>query len=342
MVADELLPSQAVSLGHWEVKGIVTQAGSQTSHAAIVARSRGIPAVSGVEKILSHVKTGDTLVVDGKEGRVIVNPDAETRAAYLKLEREFFDFKDHLAENREQPAVTADGQVLSLWANVNSVSDAEAACGMGATGVGLFRTEYLYLSHPSIPNEDEQLEEYCKIIQASPNHLVTIRTLDLGGDKTVPYLGHHGHREANPFMGWRSIRLSFEHPEFLTLQLRAILRAAAVAQQQGGQVRLMFPMITTLDEIHKVRRLVRRTMRQLDRRGPGPRRGADRHDVGSSRRGHLRTFDAECRRFRVDRLQRSRAVPDGRRSGQPQGQSPLPTAIASGPARAGRRNPCLR
>jgi phosphotransferase system enzyme I (PtsI) len=262
LVANELLPSQVVTLGDMEVKGIVTQAGSQTSHAAIVARSRGIPAVSGVKDILRQITTGDTLIVDGKEGRVIVNPDAETRAAYLKLEREFFDFKDHLAENRDQPALTSDGIGLELLANVNSVSDAKAAAAMGATGVGLFRTEYLYITHPVVPSEEEQYQEYCGVIRSSPQHRVTIRTLDLGGDKTVPFLGHV-HREANPFMGWRSIRLCFEHPEFLNTQLRAIMRAAAFARQQGGEVRLMFPMITTLNEIHRVRSLVRRARRQL-------------------------------------------------------------------------------
>jgi phosphoenolpyruvate-protein kinase (PTS system EI component) len=147
-------------------------------------------------------------------------------------------------------------------ANVNSVSDAEAAVAMGATGVGLFRTEYLYLTHPAVPGEEEQLEEYRDVIRASPNHSVTIRSLDLGGDKTVPFLGHI-HREANPFMGWRSIRLCFEHPNFLNTQLRAVMRSAAVAEDMGGEVRLMFPMITTLEEIHAVRGLVRRAKRQL-------------------------------------------------------------------------------
>jgi phosphotransferase system enzyme I (PtsI) len=262
IVADQLLPSQVVMLGDMEVKGIVTQAGSQTSHAAIVARSRGIPAVSGVKDILRQINTGDTVVVDGKEGRVIIDPDAETRAAYLKLEREFFDFKDHLAENRDQPAVTADGVSLTLAANINSVTDARAATAMGATGVGLFRTEYLYLTHPVVPGEEEQLEEYISIIAASPSHSVTIRTLDIGGDKTVPFMGHV-HREANPFMGWRSIRLSFEHPGVFNSQLRAVMRAAAVAREMGGEVRLMFPMITTLEEIRRVRGLVRKARKQL-------------------------------------------------------------------------------
>jgi len=151
---------------------------------------------------------------------------------------------------------------LELLANINSVADAEAAVAMGATGVGLFRTEYLYLTHPVVPGEEEQLDQYCNIIQASPNHSVTIRTLDIGGDKSVPFMGHV-HREANPFMGWRSIRLSFEHPEIFNSQVRAIMRAAAVAKRLGGEVRLLFPMITTVEEIHRVRGLVRKARKQL-------------------------------------------------------------------------------
>jgi phosphoenolpyruvate-protein phosphotransferase (PTS system enzyme I) len=262
IVADELLPSQAVAFGNIDVRGIVTQAGSQTSHAAIIARSRGIPAISGIRGILRQVKTGDTLVVDGRGGHVLVNPDAEQRSAYLKLEREFFHLKDQLAENRDLPARTADGCDLELLANVNSPSDAKAAVAMGASGVGLFRTEYVYLTHPDVPDEEEQFIAYRDVIEASPNHSVTVRTLDIGGDKTVPYLGHT-HQEANPFMGWRSIRLSFEHPEFFATQLRAILRAAADAQSRGGRVRIMFPMITTLEEIRKVRAMVRRACQQL-------------------------------------------------------------------------------
>ena len=264
VVANELLPSQAVALGDIDVHGIVTQIGSQTSHAAILARSRGIPAVAGVSGILRSVNTGDTIVVDGREGTVDVNPGPEVLAAHRKLEREFFHLKDQLAENRDQPAVTKDGVSLELLANINSEADAQSAAAMGATGVGLYRTEYLYLTHPNVPDEEEQYETYCRVIDASPNQHVTIRTLDIGGDKTVPYLGHT-HQEANPFLGWRSIRLSFEHPEFFGTQIRAILRAGYYAAQQGGSVRLMFPMITTLEEVNRLRGMVRRAGARLDK-----------------------------------------------------------------------------
>jgi len=264
VVADELLPSQVVALGDIDVHGIVTQKGSQTSHAAIIARSRGIPAVSGLVGIVRKVKTGDTIIVDGRDGHVEVNPNAESLKAFRKLEREFFDLKDRLASNRDLEAITKDGTPLRLQANINGVADAKAACAMGASGVGLYRTEYLYLTHANVPDENEQYETYCQIVADSPNHNVTIRTLDIGGDKTVAYLGHD-HQEANPFMGWRSIRLSFEHPEFFNTQIRAIVRAASEFPE--GTVRIMFPMVTTVEELRKLRSMVRSAYKILSARG---------------------------------------------------------------------------
>ncbi|MEM9941408.1 MAG: phosphoenolpyruvate--protein phosphotransferase [Planctomycetota bacterium] len=264
VIADELLPSQVVALGDIDVHGIVTQKGSQTSHAAIVARSRGIPAVSGVKGIVRKVKTGDTIIVDGRDGHVELKPNSETISAYKKIEREFVDLKDKLATNRDLPAMTADEVELKLQGNINSVADATAAGAMGASGVGLYRTEYLYLTHSSVPDENEQYENYRAIVAASPNHNVTIRTLDIGGDKTVAYLGHH-HQEANPFMGWRSIRLSFEHPEFFNTQIRAIVRAASEFPE--GTIRLMFPMVTSVEEVRRLRSMVRRAYKTLNNRG---------------------------------------------------------------------------
>jgi phosphoenolpyruvate-protein phosphotransferase (PTS system enzyme I) len=263
VVADELLPSQVVMLGDKPVHGIVTQAGSQTSHAAIIARSRGIPAVSGMVGILRQTKTGDTIIVDGRDGHVIVNPEPETLAAYRKLEREFFDLRDKLAHNRDLPARTLDGHSLQLLANINNVADASSAVAMGACGVGLYRTEYLYLTHTKVPDEEEQLEIYQAVIEASPHRRVTIRTLDIGGDKTSPFLGKSQH-EANPFMGWRSIRLSFEHPQFFLAQIRAILRSAATP---NSQVQLLFPMVTNLEEVRRLRSMVRRAEQQLQAEG---------------------------------------------------------------------------
>jgi phosphotransferase system enzyme I (PtsI) len=162
--------------------------------------------------------------------------------------------------NRDQPAMSADGSQVELLANINNIADAQAAQKVGATGVGLFRTEYLFLTHADIPDEEEQYQYYRQIIEDSPGRTATIRTLDLGGDKTVPYLGRR--TEANPFMGWRSIRLSFEHPRLFERQIRAILRAG-----RHGKVSMLFPMITTIDELRHVNRLVDEARRNLRREG---------------------------------------------------------------------------
>ena len=252
LVAPEILPSQAVMFDRLPVAGIVTETGGSTGHAAILARSLGIPAVSGLRGLLRDVHSGDLLVVDGREGLLILEPGPEVESAYRKLQREYVDLRDKLIENRDQEAVTADGVKIELLANVNNVSDAITAVRAGASGVGLFRTEYLFLTHPAVPDEEEQLAAYRAVIEAAPNRTVTIRTLDLGGDKQVPYLGSQ--REANPFMGWRSIRLSSAYPEFFQTQLRAILRAGV-----HGKVSVMFPMISTLEEVQRLKRLVERT-----------------------------------------------------------------------------------
>jgi phosphotransferase system enzyme I (PtsI) len=260
LVAHEILPSQAMSLGDLPIAGIVTELGGSTSHSAILARSRGIPAVSGVEGIMSEVESGDMMVVDGRDGVVIVRPDQEATSAYRKVQREFFNLKDRLIANRDHPAQSTDGTQIELLANINNVADAQAAHKVGATGVGLFRTEYLFLTHHDVPGEEEQYEYYRQIISNSPNQTITIRTLDLGGDKTVPYLGRRG--EPNPFMGWRSTRIFFENSKLFVTQIRAILRAG-----RYGKVSMLFPMITTLEELLFVNNLVKETRSNLLREG---------------------------------------------------------------------------
>jgi phosphoenolpyruvate-protein phosphotransferase len=260
LVAHEILPSQAMTFEGMRVAGIVTEHGGTTGHAAILARSMGIPAVSGLRGILKEVHTGDLMAVDGREGHVYVKPGPEVESAYRKLQREYVDLRDRLIENRDQEPITADGIQVELLANVNGPADAAMASQVGAGGVGLYRTEYLFLTHPTVPTEEEQLAAYRAVIEAAPNKTVTIRTLDLGGDKQVPYLGTP--REANPFMGWRSIRLSAAHPEFFQTQLRAIFRAGLF-----GRVSLLFPMISTLEEVQRLKRVVARTRAALKREG---------------------------------------------------------------------------
>jgi phosphoenolpyruvate-protein phosphotransferase (PTS system enzyme I) len=260
VVAPEILPSQAMSFDRQHVAGIITESGGANGHAAILARSLGIPAVSGMRGILREVQTGDLLALDGREGLVYLNPGPEVESAYRKLQREYGHLVERLIENRDQDAVSADGTEVELLANVSSPADAANAVKAGAVGVGLYRTEFLFLTHASVPDEEEQLAAYRAVIQAAPNRTVTIRTLDLGGDKHIPYLGTA--REANPFMGWRSIRLSSAYPEFFATQLRAILRAA-----RHGKVSVLFPMVSTLEEVQRVKRTVQRTKGQLRREG---------------------------------------------------------------------------
>jgi phosphoenolpyruvate-protein phosphotransferase (PTS system enzyme I) len=258
LVAPEIRPSQAAMFDRLPVSAIATEAGGSTGHAAVLARGLGIPAVSGLSGLLGQVHNGDLMIVDGREGIVIVNPGPEVEAAYRKLQREYVDLRDSLVENRDLEPVTKDGEHIELLANVNTVIDAAAATGVGASGVGLFRTEFVFLTHPTVPTEDEQVEAYRKVIAAAPNRSVVVRTLDLGGDKQVKYFTHY--RQANPFMGWRSIRMSSEHPEFFQTQLRAILRAGA-----EGTISILFPMISTVEEVRKLRRLIDRARMALHR-----------------------------------------------------------------------------
>ncbi|MFL5327972.1 MAG: phosphoenolpyruvate--protein phosphotransferase [Gemmataceae bacterium] len=259
LVVPEILPSHAVMFGRVHVAGILTELGGPTGHAAILARSLGIPAVSGVKGVCTLVHTGDLVALDGREGVVHIRPGAEVEAAYRKLQREYFDLRDRLVENRDQEAVTRDGEHVELLANINNAADAASAGQVGAVGVGLYRTEYLFLTHPSVPTEEEQFAAYRAAIEAAPNRAVTIRTLDLGGDKMVPYIARF--HEANPFMGWRSVRLSSAYPEFFQTQLRAIVRAAAT-----GDVKVLFPMISTVEELRQLKLMLARARDELARR----------------------------------------------------------------------------
>ncbi|OAI48399.1 phosphoenolpyruvate protein kinase [Planctomycetaceae bacterium SCGC AG-212-F19] len=260
LVAPEILPSQVTMFDRLHVAGILTETGGTTGHAAILARSLGIPAVSGLRGILHEVGTGDLIALDGREGHVYLRPGPEVESAYRKLQREYGDLRDRLIENRDQEPIAADGVRVELLANVNGPADALLAAKAGACGVGLYRTEYLFLTHPSLPDEEEQLAAYKAVIEAAPNNRVTVRTLDIGGDKQLPYFGQQ--REANPFMGWRSIRLSLAHPELFQTQLRAIFRAA-----RFGQVSLLLPMISTLEEVLRLKKVIERTRLALRREG---------------------------------------------------------------------------
>jgi phosphoenolpyruvate-protein phosphotransferase len=260
IIAPEILPSHVLLAGRLRLAGVVTERGGATGHAAILARSLGVPAVSGLSGLLGQVHTGDLVALDGLDGYVYVNPSAEVEAAYRRLQEQHGHQRDRLFENAGLEPVTADGVRLELLANANSAADAVLAAKVGASGIGLYRTEYLFLTQSDLPDEEEQLAVYREVVEAAPNRDVTVRTVDLGSDKQVPYLGNR--REENPALGWRGSRLTTDHPAFLQTHLHAILRAGS-----SGRVSLLFPMVTVPEEVAQLRRQVDEARAALLARG---------------------------------------------------------------------------
>ena len=246
VVANDISPSDAASLDRSAALGIVTDSGSKTSHAVIVARSMKIPAVVGLRDLSTKVQAGDTLLVDGYEGVVILNPTEATLFRYGQIQRQKRTQEQRLIEASRLPAVTLDGVALSLRANVEKPDEAALVKDYHADGVGLYRTEFLYLASASMPTEDEQYAAYRELVQALAPAPVTIRTLDLGGDKPIASQAHLFPKENNPFLGYRAIRFCLDHPDVFKTQLRAILRASA-----HGKVLLMYPMISGRDEMRR-------------------------------------------------------------------------------------------
>ncbi|WP_179032862.1 phosphoenolpyruvate--protein phosphotransferase [Paenibacillus kribbensis] len=261
LVAKELSPSQSAHLNPSYVLGIVTMNGGKTSHSAIMARALGIPLVSGLESNLNlSVQTGDMMIVDGDLGKVYVNPEKTVIHHYEVLRDEQRRKKEQLQILASVEAVTKDGTSLRLAANISSVKELEAALKHGAQGVGLFRTEFLYMDRKSAPNEEEQYEVYRLIAEKAGSHAVVIRTLDIGGDKPLDYLQLP--EEENPFLGYRAIRISLDSRELFKTQLTAILRASA-----AGNIKVMYPMISSVEEFRQADALLKEAMVDLDSRG---------------------------------------------------------------------------
>ena len=260
LVAHELSPSDAALLDRSKVLGFVTEVGSRGSHAAIVARGRGIPAVVSVRGLMQRVKAGDTGVVDGFAGEFELNPDAERRAFFDARRDALADEERTLAGIHDQPAATLDGRRIELAANIELPAEAEQVLAAGADGVGLFRTEFFYLGRPELPSEEEQYAAYRGVAERLAPRPVIFRTMDLGGDKVASYLGTT--HETNPFLGWRGIRFALHHPEVFRAQLRALYRASA-----HGRARVMFPMVSSEAELLRARDLCREARAELDRAG---------------------------------------------------------------------------
>jgi len=266
LIGHDFSPADIVNFPRDRVLGFIAEVGGATSHSAIIARSLEIPAMFGVENITKQIASGDVVIIDGPNDLLIINPSEKEIREYKTLRTAYYKEQRELIKEACLPAQTLDQNKIDILANIELPEEIDPSIEHGAEGIGLFRTEYLYANRMDNPSEDEQFEIYKLTLEKMSPRPVTIRTLDIGGDKTVPYLGHH-HKEANPFLGWRSIRLSFEHPEIFLTQLRAILRAAALARGKRGEVRVMFPMITTLEEINRVRKMVRRACVQLEAEG---------------------------------------------------------------------------
>lgn len=260
VVSHDLTPGETASFDPEKVLGICTEAGGPGGHTAIVARGMEIPAVVGVGNFLHNIRSGDLVIIDGHLGRIIVQPDEGTLNRYK--ERRLFreSIATQLQEIRDLPACTSDGVRIELMANVEFPSEAQACVARGADGVGLYRTEFLYLGQDHEPTEEEHYQAYSQVVRDMQNRPVVIRTLDLGADKMgMTILAEPEH---NPFLGLRSIRLSLRNPALFRIQVRAILRAACL-----GDVRVMFPMITTLDELRSARFLLRSVSEDLAAEG---------------------------------------------------------------------------
>jgi phosphoenolpyruvate-protein phosphotransferase (PTS system enzyme I) len=257
LIAHDLTPSQSANLGRTNVIGVAMDAGGLTSHTAIVVRSMGIPAVMGLQNISTGVSTGDTIVLDGTKGLVIVGPDEEMLAEYRAEEKRIAAMTSGLVELRDKPAVTQDGVQVSLLSNIEFPYEATTCIEKGAEGIGLYRTEFLYLKSEEEPTEEEHFEAYSQVLKATGGRPVTIRTLDLGADKYTK--AQHRDPERNPFLGLRSIRYCLQNLQPFKIQLRAILRSSV-----EGDARIMFPLISGLMELRQAKMALGDAMEDLE------------------------------------------------------------------------------
>ena len=260
VIAHELTPSNAARLKRDSVLGMVTEAGAATSHASIIARGLEIPAVVGVEAALASAEPGDTAIVDGNRGLVCIRPDQDTLSRYRAEARRFTELQKGLLRFTDVPAETLDGVRVCLQGNIELPEEGRSALAYGAEGIGLFRTEYLYLAGSSLPDEDEQAAAYTRLAEQMAPHPLVVRTLDLGGDKLAQ--ASNGAEETNPFLGWRGIRHSLANRDLFRVQLRSILRSSA-----HGNVKLMFPMISGVEELLEARSVLAEARGELKRSG---------------------------------------------------------------------------
>jgi phosphotransferase system enzyme I (PtsI) len=260
VVSDNVNPADLIKMHHKKTLGFCTNAGGKNSHTAIVARSLGVPAVVGTEYITNLVKKGDNLILDGGEGIIIINPGSETIQEYLNKQQKVISLEQNLLVDADKPAFTKDKKRIYVMGNVEFVEELEQLAKSGAEGIGLYRTEGLFLSGTSLPTEEIQTENYLSFAEAAYPNQVIIRTLDVGGDKLLPELVSLP--EKNPFLGWRAIRFCLDHKKIFIPQIKAILRA-----NQKKNIKLLLPMISSIEEIHQFKRILNEAIDNLEAEG---------------------------------------------------------------------------
>lgn len=256
LIAHDLTPSDTAQLTPSIVCGFATESGGKTSHSAILARTMGIPAVVGSAGLLVSIQTGDLAILDGEAGVIIINPDNAQLTLYETKLRQYQEARRNMDALRDLSAVTTDGYRIELAANIGLPRDVSTALANGAEGVGLYRTEFLFMNRDTMPTEEEQYAAYKAVVEEMGGRPVIIRTLDVGGDKQIDYLAMP--KEANPFLGWRAVRMCLDRPELFTIQLRALWRAGC-----HGKLLVMFPMISSLDEVRQAKRLLELAREEL-------------------------------------------------------------------------------
>ena len=259
IIADEIHPSMTANMDTEHIAGIISEKGGDTSHASILARALEIPAVLSVKDICSKIAEGEEVIVDGAYGEVFVNPTPITLKIYNKKKKAYDERVKELKKYIDKQTVTRDGRKVMLAANIGNADEAGKAVKAGAEGVGLFRTEFLFMNKQALPTEEEQYNEYKKAAVVLDGRQLTIRTLDIGGDKDIPYMGLT--KELNPFLGYRAIRFCLDRVDIFTTQLRAVLRASAY-----GNIRIMIPMITSVTEVQAVKKIINGICRDLDKK----------------------------------------------------------------------------
>ena len=260
VVTYDLTPSDTAQLDLENCVGFLTEVGGKTAHSAIMARSLELPAVVGIKGVLNEVKEGETVIMDGEEGELFLDPSPELIAEYVAKKEKLAAEKEELKKLISEEAITTDGRKVDIWGNIGSPNDVDAVIDSGATGIGLYRTEFLFMNSDHFPTEEEQYEAYKVVVQKMQGKPVTIRTMDIGGDKELPYLDLP--KEMNPFLGYRAIRISLENKDMFKTQLKAILRAS-----HYGQIKIMYPMISSVNEIRKANEILEECKNELDEIG---------------------------------------------------------------------------